>query len=67
MSSNNLFRVLKNGSAYNALIPKSTCEKVSFGKGDTHFSIEIIVKQALQHNKQVEKLAQKLKDGKYHE
>lgn len=61
MSSNNLFRVLKNGSAYNALIPKSTCEKVSFGKGDTHFSIDIIVKQALQHTKQVDKLAQKLK------
>lgn len=61
MSNNNLFRFLKNGSAYNALIPKSTCEKVSFGKGDTHFSIEMIVKQALQHNKQVEKLASKLK------
>lgn len=61
MSNNNLFRILKNGSAYNALIPKSTCEKVSFGKGDTHFSIEMIVKQALQHNKQVEKLAPKLK------
>lgn len=57
VSSNQLFRVLRNGNEFNALIPKSKCEKVNFGKGDTQFSIENIIKQALQHNHQLKEVA----------
>ncbi|WP_130736727.1 hypothetical protein [Flavobacterium sp. J27] len=55
-----LFRNLKNGNQYNALLPQSACERVNLGKGDTSFSVEMIVKQALQHREQVTELAEKL-------
>ena len=57
-----LHRNLKNGSKYNALIPKSACEKVNFGKGDTFHSVNKISEQALKHTNQVKKLAQVLKN-----
>ena len=56
-----LFRILKSGSEYNALIPNSKCEKVVFGSGDTYFSVEKMVDQVLQHNHQLEKVAPLLK------
>lgn len=56
-----LVRKLKNGKKYNALIPYSSCERVSFGEGDTFYSVEKIATQALQHSNQVAKLAKVLK------
>jgi hypothetical protein len=41
-------------------MPQSACDKVSLGKGNTDFSIDMIEKQALKHHKQVTKLAKVL-------
>lgn len=62
MSHLSLQRNLKDGKKYNALIPKSACEKVYFGKGDTFYSVEKIKSQAIQHTNQVQKLAKVLKN-----
>ncbi|MBF03220.1 MAG: hypothetical protein CMP76_07985 [Flavobacterium sp.] len=56
----NLFRNLKSGTKYNALLPQSSCKKVNLGEGDTSFSVEMIAKQALQHTNQVTQLANEL-------
>lgn len=58
--SNFLFRKVQNGGKYNALIPNSACEKVAFGEGDTYLSVQLILKQILQHNWQLEKVAKLL-------
>lgn len=61
MSYHALIRNLKNGKEFDPLFPTPKNEKVRLGKGDTHTSIELIIKWALQHNKEVEKIAPLLK------
>lgn len=61
MSSNSLFRNLKNGAKYDALIKTDNCNKVYEGKGDTFFTIELMIKNIQENYKQAILLAPELK------
>ncbi|CAM3968183.1 hypothetical protein FLCU109888_11495 [Flavobacterium cucumis] len=63
MSYNALIRPLKNGNEYNSLFPTPKEKKVRLGKGDTHTSIELIIKWALENNHEVKLVATKLQKG----
>lgn len=60
MSYNALIRPLKNGNEFNSLFPTPKEKKVRLGKGDTHTSIELIIKWALENNNEVKLVAPKL-------
>lgn len=63
VSYNALIRPLKNGNEYNSLFPTPKEKKVRLQKGDTHTSIELIIKWALENNHEVKLVAPKLKKG----
>ncbi len=58
---NSLFRKVIVESEFDALMPFSSCEKVRKSKGDTHTSIELMIKQIMAHNTDVIKIAPVLK------
>lgn len=63
MSYNALIRPLKNGNEFDSLFPTPKEKKVRLGKGDTHTSIELIIKWALENNHEVKLVAPKLQKG----
>lgn len=67
MSYNALYRPLRNGKEFNGLFPTPKGERVRLGKGDTHTSIELIIKWALENNHEVSRVATKLKKSSLEE
>lgn len=57
-----LSRSIKNGSKYNAIIPKPPGQRVYLGDGDTHFSVKKMIEYVLAYNFQVAELAKELQN-----
>jgi hypothetical protein len=60
VSYNALYRPLKDGKDFNSLFPTPNGNRIRLGKGDTHTSIELIIKWALENNHEVNKVVTKL-------